>query len=149
NAQSLPPQAAADALTVNVLLVKYWHWAEEHYRDAEGKPSRELENIKDALRPLRRLYGDLAAAAFGPLALRAVQQDMIRSGLARTVVNARLNRIRRAFKWASSFELLPVAVYEALRTVPGLQRGRCAAREAPPVGTVAVEHVRAAQRHMP
>jgi integrase len=149
NAQSLPSKAESDGFTVNVLLVNYWRWAEEHYRDAEGKPSRELENVKDALRPLRKLYGETTAASFGPLALRAVQQHMVQAGLARTVVNSRINRIRRVFKWASSFELLPVAAYEALRTVPGLQRGRCAAREAEPVGAVRVEHVQAAQRHMP
>ncbi len=50
------------------------------------------------------------AKDFGPLALRAVGDRMVANGLARTSVNARVNRIRRAFKWASSVELVPAAV---------------------------------------
>src|SRR5262249_12675732 len=58
-----PPQAhAGDGLAVNALILAYWRWAEKNYLDAEGKPTRELENLKDALRPLRKLYGDTEAA---------------------------------------------------------------------------------------
>jgi integrase len=146
-----PAQAApvvAD-LTVNELLVQYWRWAEEHYRDPEGNPSRELENLKDALRPLRRLYGHTPAKAFGPAALRAVQQDMAKADLCRAVINFRVNRIRRVFKWAVSFELLPVAVHQALQTVQGLRRGHGKVREADPIKPADVEHVEAALPHMP
>ena len=145
------PQAAIPAtdLSINELLLHYWRWAEEHYRDAEGNPSRELENLKDAMRPLRRLHGHTSARAFGPLALRALQGEMVRSGLSRSVVNYRINRVRRVFKWAASFELLPVAVCEALRTVPGLQRGRGDARETEPIRPVAEDHVEAALPFMP
>jgi integrase len=144
-----PVQVAVTDPTINELLLKYWHWATGHYRDANGNPSRELENLKDALKPLRRLYGGTAARGFGPLALRAVQEDMVRSGLSRGVVNYRINRVKRFVKWAASFELLPAAVYEALRTVPGLKRGRSTAREADPVEPVAVEHVEATLPFMP
>ena len=41
------------------------------------------------------------------------------------------------FKWGASRELLTVAVYQALATVPGLKRGRTEARETAPVGPVA------------
>ena len=85
-------------LTVNELLLQYWCWAESHYLDADGKPSRELENIKDSLRVFRRLYGKTQAATFGPLALRSIQEDMAKAGLARSVVNDRVNRVRRVFK---------------------------------------------------
>ena len=45
---------------------------------------------------------------------------MVKSGLSRTTVNARVNRVRRAFKWAASVELIPVTVVQSLQTVPGL-----------------------------
>jgi integrase len=146
------PQAQAPAasdLTVSELLLAYWRWAEQHYRDAEGNPSREMENLKDALKPLRRLYDNLSARTFGPLSLRSIQEDMVKAGLCRNVVNYRINRVRRVFRWAASCELLPVVVYEALRTVPGLQRGRGAVRETPPVAPVPVEHVHACLPHLP
>src|SRR5262249_32167469 len=89
------------------------------------------------------LYSHTPARDFGPLALRAVQQEMIKSGLSRRVINYRINRIRRVFKWAVSFELIPPGVIEALRTVPGLQQGRGEAREADPVRPVPEAHVNA------
>jgi integrase len=139
---------AAD-LTVNEVLLQYWRWAEEHYRDPEGNPSRELVNLKDAVRPLKALYGHTPAREFGPTALRALQQELVKAGLCRSVVNFRVNRIRRVFKWAASFELLPVAVHQALQTVPGLRRGHGKVREADPVQPVLEEHVNATLPFLP
>ena len=142
-------EPSAPDLTVNEVLLQYRRWAEGHYRDADGNLSRELENVALALRPLRKLYGHATAGAFGPLALRAVREEMVRVGLSRGVVNARVNRIRRAFKWAASFELVPPSVFESLRTVAGLQRGRGEAREADPVRPAPEEHVRATLPYLP
>jgi integrase len=136
-------------LTVNEMLLQYWRWAEEHYRDPEGNPTRELENLKDALRPLKRLYGHTPAREFGPMALRAVQQEMIKAGLCRSVINFRVNRVRRVFKWAASYELLPVAVHQALQTVQGLRRGHGKVREADPIKPVPVERVNAMLSFLP
>src|SRR4051794_13686603 len=63
-----------DGLTVNEILLAYLRHAEGYYRK-DGKPTRELENIKLALRPLRRLYGHTFASKFGPLALKAVRSS--------------------------------------------------------------------------
>jgi integrase len=57
-------------------------------------------------------------------------------GWCRKLVNQRTGRLRRLFKWAVSEQLLPVAVYEALRIVDGLKQGRCQARESEPVKPV-------------
>jgi integrase len=142
------PSAAA-GLTVAELILAYWQWAGRYYRDEHGEPGLEQENVRAALKPLRRLYGHTTAAAFGPLALRAVQEDLAKSGLSRGVVNARVNRVRRVFKWAVSYQMVPSGVYEALRTVPGLQRGRCEAREAPPVRPAPDGHVNATLPFLP
>jgi integrase len=145
-----PPRAhRTSRLSVGELILRYWTWAEQHYRDTDGAPGRELENMRDALKPLRALHGHTDAREFGPLALRALQEHMARTGLSRGVVNARINRVRRVFKWAASYELLPSSVYEALRTVPGLHRGRSEAREAPPVCPVPVEDVEATLPFLP
>src|SRR5262245_71320 len=82
-------------LSIAELLLAFWHHAERHYRTPDGGPARELDNLRDSLRPLHRLYGHTPAAAFGPLALRAVRDEMLRAGLARTTVNWRINRVRR------------------------------------------------------
>jgi integrase len=136
-------------LTVDEVVLAFWRHAEKYYRTPEGQPSAELDNVRDALRPLRRVYGQTPAREFGPLALRAVRTEMVRAGLARTTVNARVNRVRRVFKWAASVELIPASVVEKLRTVEGLKRGRSEARDVEDVVPVPVEHVEATLPHLP
>jgi integrase len=93
---------------------------------------------------LRELYGRTPAADFGPLALKAVRQHMIDiQKLCRNEINKRLGRIKRVFKWAVAEELIPSSVFEALRAVEGLRRGRTTARENEPVRPVDDVHVEA------
>jgi hypothetical protein len=63
------------ALTVSELILAFFEHARRHYRHADGTPTGELDNFRDALRPLRRLYGSTLAKDFGPLALRAVREE--------------------------------------------------------------------------
>jgi integrase len=127
-------------LTVNELLLLYWDHARSYYVK-DGEPTSEPDTIRQALRPVRELYGDSQARDFGPLALKAVRQAMIERGWCRNYINKQVDRIRRMFAWAAENELVPVGVYQALRTVAGLRKDRSAAREKPPVGPVADELV--------
>ncbi len=132
--------ALPSELTINELLLLYWRFATAYYvRDT--KPTKELACMKDALRPLRQLYGGSRVNDFSPLLLKSIQQHLVSENLSRGVVNHRINRIKRMFKWAVSEELAPFAVYETLRTVPGLRFGRTAARETAPVRPVDDQHV--------
>ncbi len=92
---------------------------------------------------MRELYGTTSAAAFGPRSLATVRQRMVSAGLCRTLVNKRIDRVKRVFKWAASEELVPVTVYQSLRTLAGLRAGRTEARESEPVKPVEAEHVNA------
>jgi integrase len=152
-----PPPAPAPAsptkpgagMTVSELLAAYFKHARAYYRHPDGAPSLELENIKAALGPVRTLYGATPAARFGPRELRAVRDAMVRSGLARTTVNARVNRVRRSFRWGVAEGLVAAGVDEALRAVDGLRPNRSAARETEPIRPVAVEAVEARLPHLP
>jgi integrase len=135
--------------TIDELILAFWRHAEGHYRKPDGSPSGELDNLRAALRPLRRLYGHTPAREFGPAGLRAVRAEMIAAGLGRTTVNARINRLRRVFKWAASVELISAAIVQALQTVPGLQRGRSQVKEPAGIRPVPVEQVEAALPFMP
>src|SRR5206468_1114012 len=108
-------------LSVSEMILRYWVFAKQHYQRG-GQPTRELDNIRDALRPVRELYGYAPAAQFGPLALKVVRRAMIDAGLARTTINFRISKIRRAFKWAAENELIAPEVYQGLMTVAGLLR---------------------------
>src|SRR5687768_10590694 len=70
---------AAEDLTILALLARFWTHAERTYSKPDGSPSSELDNFRAALRPLKALYADTPARAFGPRALRAVQTEMVRS----------------------------------------------------------------------
>jgi integrase len=123
-------------LTVNELLVRFWAHVEAHYRDPEGHPTPEVDAYRLSLRPLKKIYGHTMARDFGPLALKAVRRSMIEAGLSRKVINQRIGRIRRCFKWATSEQLVPASVFHAMQTVAGLEAGRTEAAETLPVRPV-------------
>ena len=122
-------------LPINEMLLAYLKFAEGYYAK-DGEPTKEFVCMKHALRTLLKLYGTTRVRDFGPLALKAVREHMITEGLSRGVVNHRVNRIKRVFKWAVSEELIPAGVHEGLRSVAGLRHGRTEAREAEPVKPV-------------
>lgn len=137
-----------EAYSINQLILDFWRHAEQHYRHEDGTHTNELTDYRYSLRPLRELYGDMPADEFSPLRLKAVRQKMIESGLCRTVINQRVGRIVRMFRWGVSEELVPETVYRALTTVRGLEKGRCAARESEPVRPVADDAVEAVIPHV-
>lgn len=120
---------AAGGLSINGVIVAYGQHAETYYRHPDGTPTSEADNIRLALRPLRRLYGRTPAADFDSLALEAVRDEMIRGGRCRNRVNKDVSRIRRLFRWAAAKKLVPLAVHDSPSTVEGLRAGRSAARE--------------------
>jgi integrase len=149
----LHSRPAGVTLSINELVSAFWDYAEQHYRLPDGKPSNEQADFRLSLRPLRHLYDHLEAHEFGPLALKAVRQLMVmgyhhprygpQPALARPVINQRMGRIRRMFKWAVENELIPPSVLQGLLAVRGLQRGRTPAREPEAVRPVAEAMVQA------
>src|SRR5262249_39609822 len=110
NNRHLPQPSAANDITVNELIARFWPHVQAHYRHPDGTPTSEQEDFKFSLRPLKHLYGHNPAKEFGPRALKAVRQLMVdgyehpefgsQQALARGVINQRIGRIRRLFKWA-------------------------------------------------
>jgi integrase len=183
------------------MLLAFLQHAEQRYRDLDGLPTDELENLRDALRPLKQLYAALPAAEFSPLKLKAVRQKLTDSrryrvrfkekadkedktlergfwehdfrktptgcevrwkkkwrpgelidskkALSRSVINQRIRRIVRVFRWAASEEIVPEGIHRALAAVPGLQQGRNESPESDGVKPVAVEIVEATLPKMP
>jgi integrase len=140
--------AADAAMTVSELILAYWRHARSYYVK-DGQQTGEVENIRYALRPVRALYGHTRARDFGPLALKAVRQAMIEKGASRGYINQQIGRVRAMFRWAVENEMLEPAVYQALRAVAGLKRGRSAARETPRVKPVPDAVVEKTLPHLP
>jgi len=137
--QTAPEEIRAD-LRVNELLVAYLDFAEGYYVK-NGQPTGEFRNMKEAIRPLQELYETTLVWEFGPAALRTVREQMIAANLSRKVVNARINRVRRIFKWGVENELVDPGVLQGLQTVSPLKEGRSKARETSRVKPVSQEHI--------
>jgi integrase len=145
-------------LTVSELILRFLEHAEGYYCTAAGQQTAEVDNYRYSLRPLNHAFGAGAARKFRPRRLKAVRQLMVEGyvhpefgpqpGLARKLINARVARIVRVFRWAGEEELVPAAVYVRLSTVRPLQRGRTKARETARVRPVPPEHVQAVLPHV-
>jgi integrase len=138
NGRRLPGSSpfSCNGLTVNELILAYWSHVETRYRRPDGTPTSEVAEFRRALRVVRELYARTVAKDFGPLALKATRQKMVEGGVCRGVVNQRVGRVKRMFRWGVENELVPPSVYQGLQAVRGLERGRSDARETKPVGPV-------------
>jgi integrase len=134
---------------VSKVLAAFMAHAVEYYRSATGEQSGEAGNFVDALKPVRKLYGDAIAKDFTTTELEAVRADMIRSGLARKTINSRINRVRRVWKWAASKKMVPASTYAGLMTLAPLLKNRSSAREAKGVAAVALDRIKAVLPHLP
>jgi integrase len=135
--------SSAVDITVAQIIEQYWTFAKGYYRNPDGSSTSEIHALQTAFRPLNRLYGRTAAVSFGPLALDAVRNEMIKIGWCRRTINNHVNRIRAMVKWAVAKELILPSVYQGLTTVVGLRAGRSSARESVPVKPVSDQAIAA------
>lgn len=119
-------RARTRPLTVGEMAEQYF----DHERDRFGPKNKQTYAAKYAMVALTEEHAGLRVTEFGPKALKRIQKALITSGYARGEVNGRVNRIRSAFKWAVSEELVDESVLRALQTVSPVSRG--SARENPP-----------------
>jgi len=73
---------------------------------------------------------------------------MIAAGWRRKSINQQINRIRRAFRWGVSQELVQPDVLASLESVSGLRAGRSAVVESIPVTPVSDDAVEAIQTYV-
>ncbi|NLS92125.1 MAG: site-specific integrase [Planctomycetaceae bacterium] len=144
-------------LSIAELVVEYDEFSREYYvKDGEITNDR----FRAVVSPLVSLYGSTPAREFGPNKLRTVREHIIARGhagqaeydergkllepgepLSRKYVNALIQDLARMFKWGVSRELLPASVYDSLRAVEGIRKGKDnRLREAAPVKPVPEEH---------
>src|SRR5262245_41669038 len=152
------PSAVATAFTASGEIAKditlsevyrdFWRFALQHYRRADNTPTNELAQYRQTFALVIPLYRSVPAREFGPLALKTVRQKMIDADWSRKLVNQRVGRIKRVFKWAASEQLVPVTTHMALATVAGLQAGRTTAAELDPVEPISDEVVDATLPHL-
>ncbi len=63
------PEADPGGPSVSEMILSFWQFALGYYRHADGSSTGELDNLRRALGPLKRLYGGTPAREFSPKAL--------------------------------------------------------------------------------
>ncbi|HEX5269400.1 MAG TPA: tyrosine-type recombinase/integrase [Gemmataceae bacterium] len=105
----------ADGLTVAEAVNAFRKYATERY----GPSSPHLRHFRSALRPVLRLFGHEPVGEFRPPKLKVVLAELAKAHC-RPAANRHFVRVRMAFKWMQSEDLLPSGTYEDLCTVSGL-----------------------------
>ena len=134
--RNLPGDTREHELSIAEVILAYVQREASQRYVKHGKPTSELAEVKLALRPLRELYGTHRVSDFGPARLEVVRERIIESGVARTTVNKRVEKIRRCFRWAAAKELIDAQIPVRLDMLEGLRKGRSAAAEREPITPV-------------
>lgn len=112
------------------MIPRFVTWAKGYYIKG-GKPTSELGNAKVTMRLLKELYGLTPANEFSPIKLKALREGFIGHGYCRSECNRRCMIIKRLFRLAVEYELVPDAVHSALTKIAGRSKGHSAAKERP------------------
>ncbi len=143
------PYVPPSGCTVEQMAAGYLDVARAKHADPEGRPGKEYESLRLALRELAGFeaggvrLGTLPAAALGARDLKRLQGDWASKGRSPQTVNQMVGRVRRAFRWAVAEELVPASTLVALAAVPRLEE------EDEPVPPAPIRSVAAAMLHSP
>lgn len=121
-------------------------WA-DHCREYYKGTSTAVNAVLD-VRLFREMFGGAALAELTHGDMLQLRDALVRSGVSRSTVNARLWRVKYMIAWALDEGLIPAAVKAELTQVKGVKRGRSAAPERQPVRPVDDATIAATVAHM-
>ena len=111
-------------------------WCETYYRRKDGSQTGEAWGCQNAIRLLRKMYGDRPVAELQHADMLAVRDALVRSGIARVTVNRYMERIRRLWRWALDEGHITATHKAELSQVQNLKAFRSEAHETEPVRPV-------------
>lgn len=93
-------------MTVAALAQMYLAHAAKEFNGQHGH--KEVATIRHAFAPLITLYGQVHPSEIQPLRLRAARQFWIEQGRARSTIQARMQRLRKAWRWGRQVGLIEI-----------------------------------------
>ncbi|MBL4885326.1 MAG: hypothetical protein JKY95_12420 [Planctomycetaceae bacterium] len=120
------------SVSISRLCVVYVKHAENYYVK-DGKQTSEVCRVRSVLRMLVEECGDLKTDRFTPKHLEKARNRMLKKDLSRPVINGYVSLIVRTFKFGVVEGCVPAPVWQALKALPGLRRGRSKAKEPKPI----------------
>ncbi|MFM8933314.1 MAG: hypothetical protein ACKOS8_15710, partial [Gemmataceae bacterium] len=166
------PEPLVAPLRIGELTMRFQVHANGYYMK-DGKPTSEAETIKRSLVFLNRMFCEEPANSFTSKKLELVRESIasdpvtkirkkkgkgakgqtetvvLQATKSRSTANRYTARIKQLFKWAVHEELVEPGVYERLRALPPLKKGRTQARETKKVRPVSEEHIQSALGKLP
>ena len=130
------------------LVPPYMRHVRETYLK-NGRETSQVQLIRASLDVLLRKCGQVLVHDFGPLALKSVRDEFVARGHTRLEINRRCRLIVQCFRWASENEMIDAAVWQRLKSVTPLKRGRTTAPDRPKIPPVSDAHVEATLPHLP
>jgi len=142
-------------VTMAELALAYLDHADEYYRE-----SNERIHAKRCLKPVSVLYSKLNVEDFGPVQFETVRNWWMTqstgrksdSGKIRTCsrryCNSQMKRLLRCVKWGVAKGMVSVSVYQTLKCVDPLKRGRCDAPEMQAVRPVDISTIEKTVMHL-
>lgn len=137
----------SDSITVAQLCDAFDEYALTYYRRADGTLTSEPDNVKQACRELRSIYGASPVDHFTPKDFKRVRDAMVKRKLSRSHINRQCARIKLVFRWGVGEGEVNATTWHGLTAVRGLKYGRCEAKESNPVKPANLTDVEAAKRH--
>ena len=146
NGRQLRPAVPVPGETVSVeyIALHYLdHVSRYCSKNDDGAPIG-IDTAKTAVAFLLKYHAQTKAVEFDAVALERLMQCMVQDGYtrhgikkrfeySRNYINRTAQAIRRMFRWAAKFKLVPTSVADHLQTADGLRRGRTEAKELPRV----------------
>lgn len=127
--------APKEVVTVALLAARYIAHAKSYYKarpigeNDKREVASQYHKITRALSYPLKIYKNLPAEEFGPLCLEACREIMIDDEISRKYINKLVDCIRRAWKWASSKQLVSPQCHDWLMKVDHLKKTRTEAKE--------------------
>jgi integrase len=140
-----PDESSKAPLIEDVILGYYGHCV-------ATKPDVEVEKVKAALKPVRKLYGNTKASAFNAMSYATIRMKMVESGLGVNTIRGRLSVIRRMIAWGIAREMVPDKVLnliKALEQAEPLSVGKVGGAKPPKrIKPVPEDHIKAILPHL-
>lgn len=136
-------------ITVNELCALWSSYCLDYYRKSDGQKTSTSQNAIIDVRVFRELYGNASMDELTHTDMLKLRDALVRSGVSRTTVNARLWRIKYMISWALDEALISASVKAELTQVKGLKRGRTSAPERRPVRMIDDETVNTTLEFLP
>ena len=144
-----PPRAGS---TVLMVAEAYLGQLNGRYVKA-GRPTRQLDRLKSAVRFLIADHGEVVASNFSGDDLRDILVSMARAGRPRIAINQLTTIIRAIINWGVERKLVDASVDHELRAVRSLKRGAVLdgvqTRETKPIRKVQAAVLERTTPHMP